>query len=112
MLKKIVFSFATLALVVASAASARVTLHQDAEINGKILKAGDYKIEYTDNTATLKSGKNVLEAPVKVETNTSKYASTSIRYNSEGSTPAVQEIRVGGTNTKLVFGGQAVSQKQ
>jgi hypothetical protein len=111
MFKKIALSFATLALAVASAASQKVTLHQDAELNGKHLKAGEYKVEVKDGTAVLKSGKEVLEAPVKVETTPSKFSVTSIRYNSEGSTPAIQEIRMGGTNTKLVFGGAALSQK-
>ena len=112
MIKKIALSFATLALAVASAATHKVTLHEDAEINGKLLKAGEYKVEVKDSTAVLKSGKNVLEMPVKVENTPTKFASTSIRYNAEGATPSVQEIRFGGTNTKLVFGGAAVSQKQ
>ncbi len=112
MMKKIALSFATLALAVASAASMKVTLHQDAELNGKLLKAGEYKVEVKDSTAVLKNGKEVVEAPVKVENSPAKFASTSIRYNAEHATPAVQEIRFGGTNTKLVFGGDTVSQKQ
>lgn len=112
MFKKILLSFAILALAVASAATHKVTLHQDSEINGKLLKAGEYKLEVKDSTAVLKNGKNVLEMPAKVESTPTKFASTSVRYNSEGSTPTVQEIRIGGTNTKLVFGGDSLTQKQ
>ncbi len=112
MFKKLALSFAALALAVASAATHKVTLHEDAEINGKLLKAGQYTVEVKDNTAVLKKGRDVIEMPVKVENTQTKNASTSVRFNSEGSTPVVQEIRFGGTNTKLIFPGEAVSQKQ
>src|SRR5437660_10513190 len=100
MFKKIALSFATLALVVASAATHKVTLYQDAEINGKQLKAGEYKVEIKDTTAVLTSGKESVEAPVKVENADNKFASTSVKLNSAASTPVIQEIRVGGTKTK------------
>jgi len=111
MFKKIALSFATLALVVASAATHKITLYQDAEINGKHLKAGQYKVEVKDTTATLTQGKDVVEAPVKVENATNKFSATSVKLNSANTTPVIEEIRVGGTNTKLVFGGAAMSQK-
>jgi len=110
MFKKITLTFATLALAVVSAATHKVTLHQDSEINGKLLKAGEYKVEVKDSTAVLTSGKNTVEMPVKVENAPSKFASTSVRFT-EGNTPSVQEIRIGGTNTKLVFGGDTLTQK-
>jgi len=44
-MKKILLSFATVALAVASAANSyRVTLFQPAVLNGTELKAGDYKV--------------------------------------------------------------------
>jgi hypothetical protein len=67
--KKSILAFATLALAVASAAS------------------------------SYQQGKTVTEVPVKVETNTDKYAATSVRLNGT----QVEEIRLGGTNKKLVF---------
>jgi len=112
MWKNIVLSFATVALSVASAASYKVTLFQPSEVNGKMLKAGNYKIEVVDNKAVLTSGKNVVEAPVKTETSDTKYSSTSVRLNTSHGSPAVQEIRIGGTNTKLVFSDTAVSQNR
>ncbi len=101
-MKKLMFGFATLALAVASAASThKVTLFQDSTVNGKPLKAGEYRIELKDNKAILKgSSKNVVETDVKVETDAQKFSATTVRYLDGGK---VQEIRIGGTNTKLVF---------
>ena len=103
-MKKILFGFATLALAVASAASNyRVTLFQPSMINGTELKPGDYKIEVKDNKAVVKGGKNVVEADVKMETANEKFSTTSVRYTQADGKYKVQEIRLGGTNSKIVF---------
>ncbi len=100
MVKKSLLAFATLALAVASAANSySVTFFQPVVVNGQTLKAGDYKVQFTDNKVTIKQGKNVTEVPVKVENTTDKYASTSVRMNGT----QVEEIRLGGTHTKLVL---------
>ncbi len=99
-MKKLILGFATIALAVASAATHKVTLFQTSNLGGQELKAGEYKIEVTDNKAVIKDGKKVVTTDVKVETEGQKFASTSIRYT-DGS--KVSEIRLGGTNTKLVF---------
>ena len=36
-------------------------------VNGQTLKAGDYKVQFSDNKATIQQGKKVTEVPVKVE---------------------------------------------
>jgi hypothetical protein len=103
-MKKVLIAFATVALAVASAAANyKVTLFQPSMIAGTELKPGDYKIEVKDNRAVVKSGKTVVEADVKIETAGEKFGSTSVRYNSANGKYQVQEIRLGGTNTKLVF---------
>ena len=100
MVKKSILAFATLALAVASAASSySVTFYQPVVVNGQTLKAGDYKVQYNADKATIQQGKNVTEVPVKVETNTDKYAATTVRLNGT----QIEEIRLGGTKTKLVF---------
>lgn len=100
MVKKILFGFASVALAVASAATSyNVTFFDSVVINGTKLKAGDYKVEVNQNTATIKQGKNVVQAPVKVESTAEKIPANVLRM--EGSD--VQEIRLGGTHTKLVF---------
>jgi hypothetical protein len=105
MIKRALFTFATLAISVASAASShRITLFQPSYFNGTELKPGEYKLEIKDNTAVIRRGKETVEAPVKVESGPAKFGSTSVRYtnNSDGK-QTVDEIRLGGTNTKLVF---------
>lgn len=103
MFKRLVVCFSMLALAVASAATHSVTLFQPSVINGTELKPGDYKLQIQDQKVVISKGKNTVEAPVKVETVDSKYASTSVRYENGQGKLRVQEIRIGGTNTKLVF---------
>jgi hypothetical protein len=103
-MKKILLSFATLALAVASAATThRVTLFQPSTVNGTELKPGEYKITLKDNKAVITSGKTSVEADVKQETADSKFSSTTVRYRNGDGKYTVQEIRLGGTTTKLVF---------
>jgi len=103
-MKKILLSFGTLALAVASAANSyRVTLFQPAIVNGTELKPGDYKVTLKDNKAVITSGKTSVEANVKQETADTKFNATTVRYADQQGKYRVQEIRLGGTNTRLVF---------
>ena len=103
MLNRIALTLLTAGVMTMSAASYRVSLHQDAMVDGKQVKAGDYKIEVKDNnTAVLSQGKKTVEVSVKTETADSKFASTQVQYTGGNN---LQEIRVGGTTTKLIFGG-------
>jgi hypothetical protein len=104
MLNRIALAFLSAGVMTMSAAGTyKVSLHQDAVVGGKQVKAGDYKIEVKDNnTAVLKRGKDSVEVPVKAETAESKFRSTQVQYT-EGRN--LTEIRVGGTTTKLIFGG-------
>lgn len=100
MVKNILFGFASIALAVASAASSyNVTFYQPVMINGAELKPGDYKVELKDKTAIIKQGRTVTEAPVTVENDNHKYQQTAVRLNGM----QVEEIRIGGTNTRIVF---------
>jgi hypothetical protein len=103
-MKKLMFSFATLALAVASAASSySFSIFQPSFVGGKELKPGDYKIALNGDKATIKVGKETVEATVKVESGSEKFSETSVRYTTADGKMAVQEIRLGGTKTKLVF---------
>lgn len=100
MVKKSIIGFAFFALAIASAANSySVTFFQPVVVNGTTLKPGAYRVQVNENTAVIKQGKTVAEAPVKVENNDNKYPSTSVRLIGN----QVEEIRVGGTHTKLVF---------
>lgn len=107
-MKKLLIGFTTVALAVASAGTKyNVTLFQPSTVNGTELKPGDYKVEVDGSKAIFKTGKKVVEAPVKVEETSNKFSTNTVRYV-EGT--HVQEIRLGGTHTKLVFeSGEAQS---
>jgi hypothetical protein len=77
MTKKITMAFMTAALMVASAAEKHnLTLFQPSFVNGTELAPGDYRMELDGDKVVISKGKN-----------------------------KVQEIRLGGTNRKLVFAG-------
>lgn len=102
-MKRIVFVFLVLALAVASAKTYSVTLFQPSVIGGTELQPGEYKVDVQDTKIVIKSGKQTVESPVKVETASEKFSSTSVRYASGDGKYRIQEIRLGGTNTKLVL---------
>jgi hypothetical protein len=98
--KKLLFALTTFAFALAGAANTyKVTLFEPALLSGAQLKPGEYKIEIRDNKAIFTHGKESAEAAVKLESSPTKFASTSVKY--EGS--KLQEIRLGGTSTRLVF---------
>ena len=104
MLNKILVTLTAAAAFTLSAAGVtyKVSLLDDSTIGGKQFKAGDYKVELKDSdTALVVKGKKSVEVPVKTETAPNKFSTTEIEYVGDHQ---VKEIRVGGTNTKLVFG--------
>lgn len=102
-MKKLMFSFAILALAVASADTFKVTLFQPSVVSGQELKPGEYKVEVADSKVVISKGKTSVQAAVKVEKADTKFKTTSVRYANGDGKMTVQEIRLGGTTTKLVF---------
>lgn len=100
---KFLAMFLTLAVFTAAAATYNVTLFQPSLVAGKELKPGDYKLILEDGKAIIQKGKERVEATVKVEQGDSKFSSTSVRYAEENGKLKIQEIRLGGTTTKVVF---------
>ncbi|MBL0157434.1 MAG: hypothetical protein IPP47_10105 [Bryobacterales bacterium] len=95
--------FLTAAMLFASAASYSVTLFQPSMVSGTELKAGEYKLTIDGDKATITKGKEKVEAAVKMETSENKFSATSVRYSDQGGKMKIQEIRLGGTTTKVVF---------
>ena len=110
-MKKLVVTFATLALALASAADKtyHVTLNEPATVNGTELKPGDYKVQVEGDKAIFKLGKTVVEAPAKVETAEHKFSTTQVAIDSAGKQSKLNEIRIGGTTTRIVFSGSAAA---
>jgi hypothetical protein len=102
-LPKWILSFCVVALAVASAASTyQVKFFQPSMVGTTAIEPGEYKIELDGDKAVIKTGKASVHAACKVETGDQKYATTVVRYSNDGKYQ-VQEIRLGGTKTKLVF---------
>jgi hypothetical protein len=107
MFKRFVLAFAILGLAVASAETYRVTLSQPSKIEGKQLKAGEYRLNLADSKLTIVSGKQSVEVPVKIQNGETKFDSNAVRYTGTGDTVSIKEIRLGGTKTTLLFVEQA-----
>lgn len=100
MIKWSILGLVTLSLAVANAASSyKVVFKKDVVVNGSTVKAGEYKVEVNESTATLKQGKTVVSSAVKVEENATKFDQTSLKLHDND----LDEIRIGGTKTRLVF---------
>ena len=94
--------FLTLSLGVALAAeSHKVTFYQPATINGTAFKAGEVKVEVNNDVVSFKQGKTAAETKAKVEKSDTKFLNSTVSV--DGDSKSLQEIRIGGTATKLVF---------
>jgi hypothetical protein len=106
-MKKLLLSFAIVALGIASAASNtfKVTIDKPTWVGGTELQAGEYKVQTEGDKITLTMGKKVtLTVPAKVETSDKRFDTTSLRVDSK---QKLEEIRVGGTTMRVVFPGVA-----
>ena len=100
MVNKLLFSFASVALMVASAASGyNVRFYTPVTVSGAKLEPGTYRVEVNGSTAVIKNGKKVAEVSVKVENTERKYQTNTLRLDGD----RVAEIGLAGTRTKLVF---------
>jgi hypothetical protein len=82
----------------------KITLTQDSIVEGKTLKAGDYKVSFENGTAMIKQGKDVIQVPAREENDAMKFESNSLVYQDDGK---LSEVRIGGTHTKIVFDGDS-----
>src|SRR5436305_12759858 len=104
MLQKFLGTFAILALVMASAgtvpapgSSFRVKLTQPSVVKGAELQAGEYRVNLGAEKVTFVSGKTAVDASAKIETGSTKFEATSVRFTTEAGKAVISEIRIGGT---------------
>ncbi|GAB4362093.1 MAG: hypothetical protein OHK0021_06170 [Bryobacter sp.] len=106
MTKMIAMAILSGAFMLASAAEKHnITLFQPSFVNGTELAPGDYRLVLDGDKVTITKGKQKVEANVKVDAGDAKFSSTSVRYANADGKYQVQEIRLGGTNRKLVLKG-------
>lgn len=103
MTKKILLAFAVFGLAVASAKTYTVNLYSPATVGSTALEPGTYTVEVKDSKAIIKNGKLHGEVPVQEVATDTKFSSTTVRFNNVDGKMQIQEIRLGGTKTKLVF---------
>jgi hypothetical protein len=111
MLKRFILAFAILSLVAAiagtrtapGALNAKISLLQTSVVKDTELKAGEYRISMANDKLTIANEKTSVEAAAKTETVDRKFESTAIRYTTKDGKAFISEIRVGGTNTKIVL---------
>ena len=103
MVKKLLLFISIATLCLAASETYKITLAQPCRLGANDLAPGSYKIELDGGKVTLTKGKQSFEAATKVETEATKYPSTSIRFVSGEGKNRIQEIRLGGTNMKLIF---------
>ena len=102
-MKKALLIAASIGLSIAYAASSyHVTLYRPTSVNGTELKPGDCKVEVLGDKVLIKQGKTSVETPVRVESRNARFGATSVGYNGDNARQ-LQEIRLGGTSTVLVF---------
>ena len=90
-----------------AASSYRVTLYKPTTINGTQLKPGDVKLELQGDKVVVKQGKTSVESSVTVQNGSQKFDATTVGYVGDSTNNQVQEIRIGGTTTKILFDGGA-----
>ena len=104
-MKKIVLiAIGVAGIAMAGTKSYSFTLFEPALLGATRLPAGDYKVSVVDEKAVIRNGKMQNEAAVKVESSDNKYNGTTVRFTNADGKMHIQEIHIGGTNTKLVFG--------
>jgi len=104
MIRKAALLFIAAGLAIASARTYTVSLYEKAMFGTTELAPGQYKVEVNDQKATIRQGKTQGETQVKVEESPSKFDTTTVRYNHDGGKTRIEEIRIGGTKTRLLFG--------
>lgn len=80
-----------------------ITLHNPTTIGDAELKPGNYKMQIQGERVVITNGKQKVESVVKVEEGEERFSRDSVRYNEADGKMRVREIRLGGTNTRLVF---------
>ena len=99
---------AVAAMALAAGKSYTVKLYSPAMVGHTELKPGEYEVKVENDKAFIRGYNVKAEAGVKVETVDSKYPTTTVRIGT-GDKTQIQEIRIAGTKTKLVFGDAAAT---
>jgi hypothetical protein len=105
--KTLLLSFLACGSVAFAAGKAlKVNIFQDSVIEGKTVKAGDYRVTMEGGNAIIKQGKESIVVPAKEESASSKFSTPELLYK-DGTN--LESIGVKGTTTKIVFENAAAT---
>ncbi len=104
-MNKIMLGACAFSLGIATAASTyHVKIADPTWVGQTELKPGEYDVKVDDaGKVTFKLGKNVIEAPGKVETNSSKFSDTMLNTKTVNGQSQLKELDLGGTKSKITF---------
>jgi hypothetical protein len=91
-----------------NARSYDIHLYTPAMAGNVQLPAGDYKLKVDGTSAVLKDTDNnkTYTTTVKVETEDKKFDETAVVTDNNNGATHIRAIEIGGSNTKLEFGGE------
>jgi len=100
----LVFSLGALA----ASNSGTITLLKTAQLNGKQINSGEYKVKWEgtgqDVQVSILQGKNVVaSAPAKLMDKANKESFNTVVLSNDGGVATIQEIRLSGKKQVLVF---------
>lgn len=101
--------FAVVALAICAGKTYTVKFFSPTTVGNTELKPGEYKVEIVDQNSIVLHGKGDTRTAVRTETVKEKFGDTAIRVDNADGKARLQEIRLGGTNTKLVIAEPAVN---
>jgi hypothetical protein len=104
-MNKLMLGACVFSLGIATAASTyHIKISDPTWVGQTELKPGEYAVKVdAAGKVTFKSGNNVIEAPARIETNTSKFADTLLNTKSVNGQTQLKELDLGGTASKVVF---------
>jgi hypothetical protein len=104
-MNKLMLGACVFSLGIATAASTyHIKIADSTWVGQSELKPGEYDVKVdAAGKVTFKMGKNVIEAPAKIETSTSKFANTQLDTKTVNGQAQLKELDLGGTASKIVF---------
>lgn len=99
----LLFLLSAVLAVAVAAERHTITLFQPSVVGETELEPGNYQLSLAGSHVVFRKGRKKVEADVRVETGKTKFKFTSVRYNTDGGKNRISEIRLGGTNRKLIL---------
>jgi hypothetical protein len=111
-INKLMLGACVFSLGIAAAASTyHIKIADPTWVGQTELKPGEYDVKVdAAGKVTFKMGKNVIEAPAKIEANTSKFSDTLLNTITIKGQSQLKELDLGGTNSKIVFADASVAE--